>query len=416
MKKNNNVLLLTLLGVFAAGFAVFAASTPSFGTSAGYGILSSTYTNTAGGTTINGDVGYTTGPAVVPTINGLTNPLYAQAGVDQGGALANLNGQACTFSFAAGSIDLSTDATHGPIGVYTPGVYCVTGAASIGTAGVTLNGNGTYIFRSTGALTTVANSGVTLSGGASSCDVFWTPAGAATLGANSSFAGTMIDDAGITIGSTVNWNGRALAFGGTVSTNVTTLTVPSCAAPVVITPNTSTGGTFSALPLIAITKTPNVSTLSGSGLVTYTYIVTNPGLATNFGSPSLSNVTVVDDKCSPAEYVSGDTNGNAHLDLSESWTYHCSSMISQTTVNTAVASGVGNGTIVQATAQATVVVSNPITINLAATTVVTPTPTMPNAGTPPEERSGTGMIVIYASIVLLLATVGAISFRVLKTI
>jgi hypothetical protein len=208
-----------------------AATTPSLGLAATYGVLGSTYTNTAAGTTITGDVGFTTGPAVAPlgvhTNYGSGAP-YATAGTDQGSALSVLASQACTFTFAPGAIDLATDTTHGTAGIYSPGVYCTTGAASIGTGGITLNGNGTYIFRINGALTTVANSVVTLNG-ASACDVFWTPTSATTLGANSTFAGTNIDASGITIGSTVTWTGRALAFGGTVTTNTDTITVPTCA-------------------------------------------------------------------------------------------------------------------------------------------------------------------------------------------
>ena len=78
----------------------------------------------------------------------------------------------------------------------------------------------------------MANSVITLSNNASACDVFWTPSSATTLAANSTFAGTNIDAAGITIGSNVNWVGRALAFGGTVTTGVDdTITAPNCAAP-----------------------------------------------------------------------------------------------------------------------------------------------------------------------------------------
>ncbi|MDO8571416.1 MAG: ice-binding family protein, partial [bacterium] len=215
--------------------AVYAATTPSLGVATTYGILSSTYINTTAGTTVNGDVGFTTGPAVTPGgvhPNYGSGAPYATAGVDQGTALTNLNNQACTFTFAPGAINLATDTTHGPIGVYTPGVYCTSGAgaASIGTAGITLSGAGTYIFRVNGALTSVVNSSVTLTNGAAACDVFWTPTAATTLGANSTFAGTNIDDSGITIGSTVTWVGRALAFGGTVSTDSDTITVPTCAS------------------------------------------------------------------------------------------------------------------------------------------------------------------------------------------
>ncbi len=238
----------------------YAATTPSLGAAASYGVLSSTYTNTTAGTTINGDVGFTTGPVVVPggvQLNFGSGAPYATAGSDQGSALANLNSQACTFTFAAGAIDLAADTTHGSIGVYGPGVYCVSGAASIGSGGITLNGAGTYIFRISGALTSVANSAVVLANGAAACDVFWTPSAAITLGANSTFVGTAIDTAGITVGSTVGWVGRALAFGGTVTTSLDTVTVPTCSAPA--TPTPTPAATPTPTPASSVTPTPSSS-------------------------------------------------------------------------------------------------------------------------------------------------------------
>ncbi|MFA5840706.1 MAG: ice-binding family protein [Candidatus Paceibacterota bacterium] len=242
-KKNAIVIMLAFALVigFSSLNTVQAATAPSLGLAATYGILSSTYTNTVAGTTVTGDIGFTTGPAVAPVgvhANYGSGAPFATAGIDQGSALANLNSQACTFTFANGAIDLATDATHGPIGVYTPGVYCTgaPGAATIGAGGITLNGAGTYIFRINGALTSVANSVVTLAGGASACDVFWTPTSATTLGANSIFKGTDIDASGITVGNTVNWVGRALAFGGTVTTDVDNISVPSCSVPPPVPP------------------------------------------------------------------------------------------------------------------------------------------------------------------------------------
>lgn len=223
VKIFTRILLISAFGFGLIG-STMAATTPSLGTAATYGILASTYTNIAAGT-INGDVGYTTPPVAPPTINGATvTPKPPQAGIDQGTALAALNGQACDFNFA-----VATDLSLLPQPLI-PGVYCVTAAASIGVGGITLNGVGTYIFRISGALNTVANSIVTLAGGASSCDIFWTP-NATTLGADSTFKGTVIDDAGITVGNNVTWEGRALNFATTVTTNNDTITVPTCSVP-----------------------------------------------------------------------------------------------------------------------------------------------------------------------------------------
>ncbi len=232
--------LTSLVLAFFVASPALAAAPQSLGAANSFSILSSTYTNTSGTTTLNGDLGYTTPPALNPTVSGTTHvadSIYNQAGIDQGNALASLNSQACTYNFPSGPIDLATDTTHGPVGVYTPGVYCLTGAAnSVVNGTINLTGGGTYIFRMDGALTTGANSIVTLTGGASACDVWWTPIQATTLGANSTFAGSVIDAAGITVGTTVTWNGQALAFGGTVTTLDDTITVPTCALSRATTP------------------------------------------------------------------------------------------------------------------------------------------------------------------------------------
>jgi hypothetical protein len=222
---------LSLLTLLIGGYA-HAATSPDLGFADPFAILGSTYTNTAPGTTINGDLGYTTGPAVPPTVNGTTyvaDGTYAQAGIDQGAALIDLNNQPCTFNFAPGAVDLAANLDF-PTATYSPGVYCATGAMSVGGGGITLDGAGTYIFRTDAALDTVAGSAVTLQSGATACEVWWTATGATTLGANSTFYGTVIDAAGITVGSTVTWTGRALAFGGTVTTDVDTITAPDCGA------------------------------------------------------------------------------------------------------------------------------------------------------------------------------------------
>jgi hypothetical protein len=110
---------------------------------------------------------------------------------------------------------------------------------------VTLSGAGVYIFRPGGALTTGANSIVTPTNGACAGNVFWAPIGATTLGANAvaslvtpTFIGTILDAAGISLGHFANLGGRALAFGGTVTTDANTITPPSACA----------GGSVPALP------------------------------------------------------------------------------------------------------------------------------------------------------------------------
>ncbi len=239
------VLAVSLALVLAGPIVAFAATTPSLGTVSTYGIVSSTWTNslnTGLETAVNGDVCYTTAPDTAPiSINGVTVTPLSQAvvpcanGAAQADALTDLNLQACT---SLGAIVALDNVAGHLTGVYTPGCYSSTGAMNItlGTT-VTLDGPGTYIFRSGGALSSGDNSRVVLINGASASDVFWTPTGLATIGANSAtsltptFVGNIIADAlgstGITIGHFANVLGRALAFGHTVTTDSNTITVPT---------------------------------------------------------------------------------------------------------------------------------------------------------------------------------------------
>jgi uncharacterized repeat protein (TIGR01451 family) len=218
--------------------AALAADAPPLGSTSAYGVVSSTFTNsnTAPQTIINGSVCYTGVTTLPLTITGTTDTPCTTQITDQGTALSNLDIQLPSCIPLGTAVDLSLISVGAnPPGVFPPGCYSSSGAMSIGTV-ITLSGAGVYIFRpgagvSAAAFNTAANSIVVLENGACASDVFWAPTSATTLGANSTFAGTIIDAAGITIGSTVNLVGRALAAGGTVTTAADTITVPAACVP-----------------------------------------------------------------------------------------------------------------------------------------------------------------------------------------
>lgn len=233
---------LGLASLIALSFAASAQTVPPLGTTATYGIVSSTFTNsnTSPQTIVNGDVCFTTGPVTPPlTITGATvTPCPPVVGIDQGLALADLNGQPCTF-LGAGAITLDSIVIGAnPPGTIPPGCYFSGGAMNVtATTTVTLQGPGVYIFRPGGALNTGANSRVVMANAACSNNVFWAPIGAATIGANAAlsptptFVGTIIADAGISLGHFAHLAGQALSFGGTVTTDANTISAPICAAP-----------------------------------------------------------------------------------------------------------------------------------------------------------------------------------------
>ncbi|MFA4953917.1 MAG: ice-binding family protein [Patescibacteria group bacterium] len=249
MTKNSKAALvsvsvvLALTFFLASGSKAQAAFSPNLGTASTFGILAHTYTNTTTTrpTMISLDLGYTTFLGAPVSIGGMTyigDAAYDQAGADQHHASAVLNAQPCTFTFA-GAVDLATDTSHGPVGVYTSGVYCSLGEMTIGSGTITLSGAGTFIFRPSAGLTALNNSHVYLADGASACDVFWTPLSSHTvLGSNVYFNGTVIEPSGadISIGYDADWTGRALAYDGSVTTNPIVgkyirVSSPTCAAP-----------------------------------------------------------------------------------------------------------------------------------------------------------------------------------------
>jgi len=104
-------------------------------------------------------------------------------------------------------------------------------------------------------------------------------------------------------------------------------------------------------PLIDVVKIPSPLALpNGPGLVQYTYTVTN------IGTVPMTNVTVVDNSCSPLVKVSGDASANVILHVNGTWTYTCSTTLSATHTNTVTATGWANGVSSIHIANATVVV------------------------------------------------------------
>ncbi|MCE5196342.1 MAG: DUF3494 domain-containing protein [Negativicutes bacterium] len=122
-------------------------------------------------------------------------------------------------------------------------------------------------------------------------------------------------------------------------------------------------------PLINVIKKPSPAALpAGTGSVTYTYTVTNPG------SVELSGVIVSDDKINTVKLISGDLNSDHILQVSETWIYSATAVLSATTTNTVTAKGTGNGLQAIDLAYATVIVTpeetepaNPPLINVVKT-------------------------------------------------
>lgn len=236
-------------GAFALDGYVQPVSIVDLGAAERFGVLAPIYVNTNAGTgsRIVGDLGYVTPPSELPEVSGtvhINDATYTAALAAMAAARTVLQAQTPTFSFAAGAVNLGTDATHGTAGTYTPGVYVVTGAASTSaSATITLSGAGLYVFRISGALTLAATTTIQCTNGANPANVFWVVGGNVSVGSANSIVGTFMPVASSTfaiVGADdahlSSLTGRALGFSTTTTTRATPITVPLSVGAAVVLP------------------------------------------------------------------------------------------------------------------------------------------------------------------------------------
>ncbi|MGA2237740.1 MAG: ice-binding family protein [Candidatus Bathyarchaeia archaeon] len=257
------LLLLAIFAIAASNMAVkgvSAATAPSLGTASSFAILAGTPAITDVPTShIIGDVGLqpAAGSAIGLTCGEVTGTIYSNDGTGpvpcQVTNLALLvtakNDLTHAYNDAAGRTPTATLVGDNQLGGQTlgPGVYAFGHAATANLVGtLTLDAQGdpsaVFIFQASSDLVTASSSVVRLINGASACNVFWQVTSSATLGTSSTFVGTIMAYASITLTTGVTLNGRALAQTGEVTLDRNTVSQP-CSIVTVTTTTTVIGGT-----------------------------------------------------------------------------------------------------------------------------------------------------------------------------
>jgi hypothetical protein len=137
-------------------------------------------------------------------------------------AIGCASGRGCDFNYGAAT-DFAT-----VVGL-APGVHCVTGAMSVG-SNLTISTPGVYIFKSTGSLTSANTINVVLGGtaNATNTSIFWVPTGAASIGTNNAFLGTIMPDASAasTLGANTTLLGGRVFSNSAVTLDTNTIAIP----------------------------------------------------------------------------------------------------------------------------------------------------------------------------------------------
>ena len=228
-----------LVALASAG-APARAQEVALGTAANFGVLAGAAVASTGATVVNGYLGISPGnassvtgfvfsPSPGPgTVTGATHfadGVALQAQNDVTAALDSLASRPCdaTISADLGGMTLA------------PGVYC--SGSSMGLTGtLTLDAQGDpnaqFIFKLGSTLTTASNAAVNVINSGQNCNVFWQVGSSATLGTGTSFVGTVIAQASVTLTTGASTNGRMFARTGAVTLDGSNVSVCSAVDPV----------------------------------------------------------------------------------------------------------------------------------------------------------------------------------------
>jgi hypothetical protein len=247
------------------------------GTSATYGVLGASAVTNTGPTVVHGNIGVSPGTSITGFSVG--NGIYTGARHlnDEAAATAQ-NDVTVAFNAAADLTPTTLDSDELNGRSLTPGVYAG-GELQLATGGLlTLAGSAesVWVFQAASTLVIGSGSDIEITGGASSCNVFWQVGSSATLGTSAKFKGTILASQSITAETGATIEGRLLAQVGAVTLDSNVITRDSrCAS------DDSSGGDVvitSEAPHGATAGTPYSYAVTATGTPSLSYVITSGSL------------------------------------------------------------------------------------------------------------------------------------------
>ncbi|MET3636253.1 ice-binding family protein [Curtobacterium oceanosedimentum] len=281
---------MAVMSTSAASAATVIDGPVNLGTASTYGVLGASAVTNTGPSVVNGDLGLSPGTSITGfggapngSVTGTTHQTDAAAAQAQ-------RDTTTAYDVAASLSPTQTGLTELNGLSLSPGVYSGGALQLADNGALTLAGtaDSLWVFQAASTLTIGSASRITITGGASSCNVFWQVGSSATIGTGAQFRGTVLAQQSVTATTGATVVGRLLARTGAVTLDTNTITAPTgCPAPG--TPSEATAPVItSGAPTTATAGTPYSYTVTATGTPTPTYTAT--GLPAGLTIDSTSGV------------------------------------------------------------------------------------------------------------------------------
>jgi Ice-binding-like len=230
-------IFFSILVVGVNSMVALASVAPGLGTAASYAILAGTTVTNTGNSVITGDLGVSPGTACTglpaPCTGGGPGTVSGTIHQHDAAAIQAQSDETTAYGVAKSSPCNSNSLAQWGGQTLTPGTYCQTTSPTI--SGIlTLSGNGVFIFKTGSTLVTAPGATVAFINGAQPCNVFWQVSSSATLDTTTTFVGTIMALASITVNNGATIQGRLLAQTGQVSLINDRIIAPTTCLPTTV--------------------------------------------------------------------------------------------------------------------------------------------------------------------------------------